>query len=108
MLQIRVGNRDDLEQLTIYLHENIFCAPSLEPSRRDGCNEGSQHMFLLRNKKNYFGNILKTAPNLELCPICRVDTIHVRETAEQQEQTLTLIFSNNDLFPRLDKKDKVS
>ena len=28
--------------------------PSLEPSRRDGSNEGSQHMFSLRNKKNIF------------------------------------------------------
>ena len=28
--------------------------PSVEPSRRDGSNEGSQHMFSLRNKKNHF------------------------------------------------------
>ena len=39
--------------LAKFLHKNIFCDPSLEPSRRDGSNEGSQHMFLLRNKKNY-------------------------------------------------------
>ena len=31
---------------------NIFCDPPLEPSRRDGSNEGSQHMFSLRNKKH--------------------------------------------------------
>ena len=32
----------------MFLHENIFCDPSLEPSRRGGSNEVSQHM---RNKK---------------------------------------------------------
>ena len=25
----------------------IFCDPSLEPSRRDGSNEGLQHMFYI-------------------------------------------------------------
>ena len=29
----------------------ICCYLSLEPSRRDGSNEGSQHIFLLKNKK---------------------------------------------------------
>ena len=37
----------------IFFHQNLFCDPSLEPSRRDGSNEGLQHMFSLRNKKNY-------------------------------------------------------
>ena len=61
----------------MFLHTNIFCDPSLEPSQRDGSNkgsqdmfsfmfcdsslelshrhsdEGSQDMFSLRNKKNY-------------------------------------------------------
>ena len=37
----------------IFLHKNIFCDPSLEPSSPDGSNEGPQHMFVLRNKKNY-------------------------------------------------------
>ena len=35
----------------IFLHKNTFCDFSLEPSRQDGSNEGSQHMFSLRNKK---------------------------------------------------------
>ena len=42
----------------MFLHKNIFCDPSLEsknifcdPSRRDGSNEGSQHMFSLKKKK---------------------------------------------------------
>ena len=30
----------------------MHCDPSLEPSRRDGSNEGSQRMFSLRNKEN--------------------------------------------------------
>ena len=29
----------------LFLNENICCDPSLEPSRRDGSNEGSQNMF---------------------------------------------------------------
>ena len=36
----------------MFLYKSIFCDPSLEPSRRDSSNEGSQHMFTLRNKKN--------------------------------------------------------
>ena len=39
--------------LFIFLQKNIFCDPSLEPSPKDGSNEESQHMFSLRNKKNY-------------------------------------------------------
>ena len=39
--------------LVIFLHKNIFCDPSLELSHRDGSNEGSQHIFSLRNRKNY-------------------------------------------------------
>ena len=33
--------------------ETICCDPSSEPSRRDGSDEGSQHMFLCRINKNY-------------------------------------------------------
>ena len=44
---------ENLEELPIFLHKNIFCDPSLEPSHPDGSNEGSQRKFLLRNKKNY-------------------------------------------------------
>ena len=54
MLQIRRGNRDNFKIISLMrLNKNIFCDPSLEPSCRDGSNEGSQHMFLLKNKKNY-------------------------------------------------------
>ena len=34
----------------LFPHTNICCDPSLQPSRRDGSNEGSQHMLSLRNK----------------------------------------------------------
>ena len=37
----------------LFLNENICCDPSLEPSRRDGSNDGSQDMFLWRNIANY-------------------------------------------------------
>ena len=54
------GNRD-IEIIFRFLYKNIYCDPSLEPSLRDGCNEGSQYIrdgcnegsqyiFLLRNK----------------------------------------------------------
>ena len=52
-LQIRRSNRYNLEIIFHLSPKNIFCDPSLEPSRRDGSNEGSQHMFSLGNKKNY-------------------------------------------------------
>ena len=37
----------------LILHKNLCCDPSSEPSRRDGSDEGSQHMVSMRNKKNY-------------------------------------------------------
>ena len=54
MLQIRRDNRDNFG-IIIHISTiiNIFCDPSLEPTHRDGSNEGSQYMFSLRNKKNY-------------------------------------------------------
>ena len=36
----------------LILHKDVCCDPSSEPSR-DGSDEGSQHMCLMRNKKNY-------------------------------------------------------
>ena len=47
------GNKDNLGIISHILHKNILCDPSLELSRRDGSNEGSQHMFSLRIKNNY-------------------------------------------------------
>ena len=35
----------------LFLTEIICCDPSYEPSRRDGSDEGSQHMFLCRINK---------------------------------------------------------
>ena len=49
VLQIRSGKMDNFGIIS----HNIFCDPSLELSRRGSSNEGSQPMFLLRNKKNY-------------------------------------------------------
>ena len=49
VLHIRRGIRDNFP----YYSFKTCCDPSLEPSHRDGSNEGSQHIFLLRNKKNY-------------------------------------------------------
>ena len=54
MLLIRRGNRDNFGIIIhIVPKKNIFYDSSLDPSCRDGSNEGSQNMFSLRNKKNY-------------------------------------------------------
>ena len=37
----------------MFFHKKIFHDLLFELSRSDGSNEGSQHMFSLRNKKNY-------------------------------------------------------
>ena len=37
----------------LFLNEKICCDPSLEPSRRDGSNNGSQNTFVWRNMANY-------------------------------------------------------
>ena len=55
VLQISRGNRDNLGIISLIFppKKNIFCDPSLEPSLKDGSNDRSQHMYSLRNKKNY-------------------------------------------------------
>ena len=45
-------NEDNLTIIFLFLKENIFCDPSLEPSRY-GSNNGSQNMFLGRQTDNY-------------------------------------------------------
>ena len=49
--------------------KTYIVTPSLEPSHRDGSNEGSQCKILLRNKKNYLWIILITPSYLELWPM---------------------------------------
>ena len=51
--------------LYTYLNENIHCDPSSETSRRDGSSEGSQCMFLQKNKENYLFIISVTPSYLE-------------------------------------------
>ena len=63
VLKIRRGYRDNLG---LIFHKNLCCDPSLEMSCQDGSNKGSQHMFLLRNKKKYLRIILNTPSYLEL------------------------------------------
>ena len=58
----------------------MCCDPSLEPSRRDGSNDGSQNMFLWENM-DYYPKIIPVTPSylehgfsleeisLELCRI---------------------------------------
>ena len=53
--QIKSGNnnRDNIGIIFLSFFRHIYCDPSLEPSQRDGSNEGSHCMFLLGNKKDY-------------------------------------------------------
>ena len=37
-----------MDNFCFILHKNICCYPSSEPSRRDGSDEGSQHMVWMR------------------------------------------------------------
>ena len=61
VLQIKKGNRHNLEISTCSHISplNIFCDPSLEQSRWASSNEGSQLMFLMRNKKKLSLNYLQ-------------------------------------------------
>ena len=54
-LQIRGGLKNIKIYFFSFLKENICCDPSLEPSRGDGSNDGSQNMFLWRHMSNYSG-----------------------------------------------------
>ena len=54
VLQIRRANRDNFGIISLISHKKKRnCDPTLEPSHQNGSNEGSQHMFSLRNKKKY-------------------------------------------------------
>ena len=43
----------DNSKIILSLNENICCDPSLEPSRQDGSNGGSQDTFYRSNMENY-------------------------------------------------------
>ena len=53
VLQIRWGKRGNPEIIFFYFAMKTCCDPSLEMSRQDGSDVGSQHTFLLRNMENY-------------------------------------------------------
>ena len=40
-------------QFLIFLHKNIFCDTSLEPSHGDGSKEGSQQVFIIGIKHGF-------------------------------------------------------
>ena len=52
-LQIRRSNGDNSKIIFLISQRKICCDPSLEPSRQDGSNDGSQNMFIWRNMENY-------------------------------------------------------
>ena len=44
-LQIYGDIEDNSKIFFLFLNKNTYCDPSLEPSRRDGSNDGSQYTF---------------------------------------------------------------
>ena len=54
--KMRMGNGENLGIILHITFTNICCDPSLEPSHREGSDEGSHHMFSLRNKKKSQNN----------------------------------------------------
>ena len=61
-----VRDPDPLEAILLILQKNICCDPSSEPSRQDDSDEWSQHMVLMRNKKNYLELSSNSPSYLEL------------------------------------------
>ena len=63
----------------LFLMETICCDPSSEPSRRDGSDEGLQHMFSCRinNKKKHLLISSNTPSSLELWSACDFNIIYV-------------------------------
>ena len=53
VLQIRRGKRDTYQIIFHTTPLKGMLPSSLEPYHRDDSNEESQHMFSLRNEKNY-------------------------------------------------------
>ena len=52
-LQIRGGIKDNSKMIFLISRQKHYCDPSLELSRQEGCNDGSQNMFLWTNMANY-------------------------------------------------------
>ena len=53
-LQVRRGKRDNLGIIFHLTPLKHMLGPIIKTVSGDDSNEGSQHMFLLRNQKNYF------------------------------------------------------
>ena len=64
-LQITGGIEDRSNFVFLFLIENVCCDPSLEPSQRDGSNDGSQHTFERSSMENYPKTIHITPSNLK-------------------------------------------
>ena len=45
-LQIRGSTEDNSKIMFLFLNKNISCDPSLEPSQRDGSDDGSQNILM--------------------------------------------------------------
>ena len=62
----------------LFLLKNISCDPLLEPSHHNSPNEGSQCMFLLRNKKKYLPSYPESPTSsraLSHCYFMRISTV---------------------------------
>ena len=85
-LQIR-GGIEDNSKIILFLNENIHCDPSLEPSRWDGSDGGSQNMF--------YGDLWLIILKLSLLPLLIRNTATLFELPVFQNGSKTHVFSIN-------------
>ena len=86
------------------MYKNICCVPSSEPSQRDSSDEGSQHMVLMRNKKNYPRKSSNTPSCLELCyriyPAIRRGFCPSRMTLNNKISPMKFCYNTNFTLPK--------
>ena len=80
MLQIKRGESDNLGIIVHITPLNVCSDPLLKPSYKDSSNEGSQHMFMFRDKKislNYPQYLLLSGTLMADVPFSISDTAFV-------------------------------
>ena len=101
VLQIRMDNRDNFGIFIHIIRKKHICDPSLEPSHRDGSNEGPQHMFSFRNKKksslNYSQYLLLSGALISSVPGVlhnRIMTPNIQEYLSLRQKVSTLKYQH--------------
>ena len=77
----------------IFFSQKHIFGPSLEPSHRDSCNEGSQLSVLLRNKEHHHRIIFKSVLYLELSEM--IHMVAITRSLDSQLRTGLLCLTAN-------------